>query len=169
MSSTEQALVVAGIAAGASIAAALIAAAAAYFATIRDRRRVLYGEAFKSALGWVEMLYRVRRRSGVDDAAINERFHALQESLTYYDGWIASESLFMARSYRRLVKAVKTETEPLIQQAWETKPDVKAVGAVAEDPSFRSQSDVFMKDVRSYLSPLQFRKIAVVWRNREEP
>lgn len=170
MSATEQALIVAGIAAGATIGAALIAAIAASFATIRGRRRVLYGEAYKAALGWTEMLYRVRRRSGADDAAIIERFHDLQESLTFHEGWIASESKFVARSYRRLVQSVKTATEPLIRQAWNEDVRLSPGNATTADahPTFDAEADSFLKDVRGHLSMWQFRKIAVYWRNKED-
>lgn len=167
LTETERALVVAGIAASATLVAATIAATAAYLASKRERRRLLYGEAFKAALGWHEMLYRVRRRRTDNEGELVETFHELQERLTYYQGWIASESRYMERSYKRLVAAVKGGTEPLIRQAWESP--VRPVPGNAlpadEHPTFDAESSRFLQDVRSFLSPLYFRKLAVVWRN----
>lgn len=170
MSETERALVVAGIAAMATVSAAIIAAVASYLATKRDRRRILYGEALKAALGWKEMLHRVRRRTKDNEGQIVELFHGLQESILYYEGWIASESRYMARSYRRLVQTVKIETEPLIQEAWSQSIRPAPGNAIDSDihPNFSRASDDFMKDVRSYLSVWQLRKLAVFWRNRED-
>lgn len=171
MSDGEQALLIAGMAGTATLLAALIAAIAAYLASKRDRRRLLYGEAFKAALGWVELLYRVRRRSGKNDDNIVASFHTLQESLTYYEGWIASESKYMARSYRRLVKAVKDQTESPITAAWDEpiRPRPGIARSDEEHPDLRIEGDVFMRDVRAYLSPWQLRKIWVACRNWDEP
>ena len=168
MSDTERALIVAGIAAIATLGAALIAAVAAYLAGKRDRRRSLYGEAYKAALGWVELLYRVRRRTAESEMHLVDRFHDHQESLNFYVGWIAAESKYMSRSYGRLVKAVKGVTEPLITAAWNEGLRPFPGNAVPEDthPDLTIESNRFLKDVRAHLSPWKFRKIAVAWRNR---
>src|SRR4051812_46812472 len=107
LTETERALIVAGIAAAATLVAASMAGMAAYLASRRERRRLLYGEAFKAAMGWHEMLYRVRRRRDDNAGEIVDQFHELQERLTFYQGWIASESRYMERSYKRLVSEVK--------------------------------------------------------------
>jgi hypothetical protein len=166
---TETKLAVAGIAAGAAIAGAMIAAIAAYLSTKRDRRRLLYGEAFKAALGWQEMLYRVRRRAKGGEAAIVDKSHDLQEELTYYEGWMGSESKYMARSYRRLVRAVKQGTESHITTAWSESIRPVPGNATEEDvhPRFQTESDGFLRDVRAYLSPWQWRKFGMMWRNRK--
>lgn len=167
LTETERALLVAGIAASATLVAALVAVVSAYFASKRERRRLLYGEAFKAALGWHEMLYRVRRRREENAGEIVEKFHELQERLTYYQGWIASESRYMERSYKKLATAVKRGTEQLIRQAWEDPVRPIPGNALPEDehPNFDVEASRFLQDVRSYLSPLYFRKLAVVWRN----
>ena len=170
MTDTERALLVAGIAATATVSAAIIAALAAYLATRRDRRRQLYGEALKAALGWREMLYRVRRRQKSNQADLVDKFHDLQEQLTYYQGWIGSESRYVARSYRRLVKAVKDGTQELITATW-NEPIRELPGNALptdEHPSFDVEADAFLRDVRGHLSPWKPRKIGVYWRNRED-
>lgn len=168
MSETERALLVVAIAAIATLTVAVLAALANHFAIRRDRRRQLYGEAFKTALGWREMLYRVRRRGPGQERALIEQFHDLQEQLLYFGGWISSESKYMARSYRRLVRAVKVATEPLIRDAWEA--DLRPVpgNATPADahPSVNGEAEAFMLDVRWHLSPWKFRKLAVWFSNR---
>ncbi len=169
LTETERALVVAAIAAAASLFAVTITAIAAYLATKRDRRRTLYGEAFKVALGWQEMLYRVRRRQPDDGPALLKKFHELQENLTYYQGWIGSESKYMERSYRRLVRAVKQGTEQHIVDAWAAPTRAIPGQALPEDshPQFDLEADEFLRDVRGHLSLQPWRKLAVVWRNRK--
>jgi hypothetical protein len=161
---------VAGITAGATVTAAIIAAVAAYFASRRERRRVLYSEAFKAALGWQEMLYRVRRRTLDNQSETVAMFHELQERITYYEGWIGSESKFMARSFRRLVRAVKDGTETQITKAWGEPIRAIPGNATPDDdhPRFVTESEAFLKDVRGYLSPWQFRKLWVVGRNKDK-
>jgi len=51
------------VAATAAISAVAVAVLSAFLARIfaqRDRRRQLYGEAFRTALAWREMVYRVK-------------------------------------------------------------------------------------------------------------
>lgn len=166
MTEVQRTILIAGIAAFATVSAASIAALAAYFSGKRERRRLLYGEAYKAALGWSEMLYRVRRRH-VNDSEVVEQFHELQERITYYRGWIGSESRYMQRSFDRFVKAVKDGTEQLITEAWD-EPERPLPGNAKPDdkhPIFDTESKAFLRDVRSYLSPLCFRKIAVIRRN----
>ena len=169
MTTSDTALVAAGITAAASIAVGVIGALAAYFAVKRDRRRVLYSEATKAAVAWEEMLYRVRRRQSGDEASLVAQFHELQDQLTYYASWIASESKYMARSYGKLVEGTKSTTNPLISRAW--KEPIRALpgDATSEDkhPDLSRFTEAFLADVRSHLSPIFPRKIAVAWRNRK--
>jgi hypothetical protein len=69
------------------------------------RQRDLFSKAYEAAMGWNEMLYRIRRRADGDEAdrALVERFHELQEQIDYYEGWTASEGRFIGKSYCRLV------------------------------------------------------------------
>jgi len=168
LTDSEHALVVAGIAAGASLLVAFLAALFAYLATKRDRRRVLYGEALRAALTWQEMVYRVRRRRDGAESALMERFHDMHDQLAYYQGWIGSESKYMERSYRRLVSRIKSGTEPLITAAWgeSIRPLPANSNESDQHEDFRPDVERFLNDVRSHLSPLPWRKLAAVARNR---
>lgn len=165
----NSALIVAIIAGSVAVTVAVIGALAAYLASKRQQRRTTYSEAVRAATSWTELLYRVRRRRRDQGPAIVELFHQAQEGLAYYTAWVGAESEYMARSYRRLVKAVKDETEVEIQQAW-----IDAVRPVPGDaipgehhPDIDEAVGAFLKDVRSHLSPWPWRKLAMVWRNRK--
>jgi hypothetical protein len=166
---TEQALLVAGIAATATVVVTLLGAFLTYRSSRRERRRALYSDAIKAAVGWKEMLYRVRRRRRGQGDELIRAFHELQDQLTYYEALIGTESKYMKRSYDRLVKAVKTATQPLITQAWSDNLRPIPGNAVAGDthPDLSDPVDMFLLDVRSHLAPGLVRKLAVWWRNRE--
>ncbi len=169
ITTTQTDLLVAGIPAAATIVVALLAALTAYLANKRENRRHLYSEATKAALAWEEMLYRVRRRSGDQDRDLVNRFHDGQDQITYYRAWVGSESMYMQRSYDRLVSGVKQTTGELITGAWAD--DIRPVPGNALPgetmPDLSRFTDAFLKDVRSQLSPWFWRKLAVRWRNRE--
>lgn len=166
LTDTERALIVAAIPATATVMVAILAALAAYLASRRDRRRTLYSEAVRAALAWREQLYRVRRRDDGQERALTDRFHELQEQLSYYEAWIGSESKYLCRSFGRLVHTTKTRTEPLIKSAWAQDPGADWSGA--ENPDLSVATSSFLKDVRSHLSPWPWRKVALAWRNRKD-
>jgi hypothetical protein len=155
------------IPAATATAVASLSALAAYLASKRERRRVLYSEATKAAVAWEEMLFRVRRRSADQERELIDTFHTLQDDLTYHRGWVGSESRYMKRSYDKLTTEVKRATTDLITEAW-TKPVRPAPGNALPDDVFPELApfiDAFLCDVRSHLSPWFWRKLAVVWRN----
>jgi len=135
----------------------------------RDRRRTLYAEAYRVALGWNEMLYRIRRRiDGPEQmAALVEQFHSLQEQITFYQGWITTESPGLGRSYDRLVRHVKSETEELIRQAWRRSGRAPDHDAPADEkhPNIRPECSRFLADVRDHLSPWPWSRHRVETRN----
>ena len=136
----------------------------------RDRRRQMYGEAFRVALEWREIVYRVRRRDNTTDhdRALVDRYHELQERLDYYEGWIGSESRYMRRSFKRLVKAVKDATKDALQSAWNTKGKLGNADPDDRHPQIeQSAMDNYLRDVRSHLSLQPWRWIAVRCRNKE--
>ena len=157
------------IPASAAIIVAVLSALAAYLAAKRERRRSLYSEAVKAAVAWEEMLYRVRRRGEGAERDLIDRFHELQDNLTFYSAWVGSESKYMSRSYKNLTKSVKSATEDLIKAAW--KEPIRPVPGDALDgephPDIDRYVEAFLADVRSHLSPLPWRKLAVAWRNRK--
>jgi hypothetical protein len=137
----------------------------------RDTRRNLHSEAYKAALAWREMLYRVRRRPPDDTAnwRLIDRFHELQEELDYYQGWLCTESRYLGHSYSRMVGKIKTECEPRLVAAWKAPLRDPSEGApVGEDhPQITETTTMFLRDVRSYLSFWQLPKLFVMWRNRK--
>lgn len=143
----------------------------AYFAAKRQQRRATYSEAVRAATAWKELLYRVRRRQKGQAPTIIELFHQAQDNLSYYEAWVGAESQYMARSYARLVKAVKQSTETLIREAW--KDAIRRVPGDARPsdahPDLDDAVKAFLQDVRSHLSPWPWpwRKIAMVCRNRK--
>ncbi|WP_280483618.1 hypothetical protein [Nocardia farcinica] len=149
----------------------MVAVLSALFARIfaqRDRRRQMFGEAFRAALEWREMLYRVRRRDNTDEGerAVIDKFHDLQERLDYYEGWIGSESKYMRRSYRKLVSEAKKATRDLIREAWDSPG--KRGNAENNDEQPMINPDVqggFLRDVRHHLSLQPWRWALVVVRN----
>jgi hypothetical protein len=121
----------------------------------RDRRRTLYSEAYKAALAWVEMLYRVRRRDPERPYELAAQFHKLQEDIDFYQGWIESESIAFGRAYQRLVLEVKALTLPDIQAAWATGPvDPQHGFSLQGDthPPVESAKQQFLRDLRAHLS-----------------
>lgn len=160
------------IAACVAIVLAALGGLAGYVTGKRERQRDLYSKAYKAAMGWREMLYRVRRRAAGDEAerALIERFHELQEELDYYQGWIASESPWLGRSYCRLVADVKASCRQDIVAAWgETERRTAALGTLEGDnsPDCGQTSERFLFDVRSHLSIWVLPKLLVVGRNRK--
>ncbi|MET8776602.1 hypothetical protein ABZV58_16465 [Nocardia sp. NPDC004654] len=171
LTDTEVKLILAGAAAASAIAVAIFSAFATRIFSQRDRRRQMYGEAFRAALEWREMLYRVRRRNNTDecDRAITDRFHDLQERLDYYEGWIGSESEYMRRSFRKLVSASKSATLPHIRDAWD-RPGKTGNSDSSDvhpniDPNVRRK---FLQDVRDHLSFQPWRWLRIIIRNWQE-
>lgn len=161
------ALVTAGIA----VLLAVLRAVGLVITGKRERRRALYSEAYRSAMAWRELLYRVRRRAYGAEAEreLIDAFHDLQEKLDYYEGWTASESLWMGRSYCRLVSEIKDSTRAPIRAAWEEADRRKPSEGTRDDdvlPDVTATRDSYLKDVRDHLSLNPLWKIAVVWRNR---
>ncbi|HUY24705.1 MAG TPA: hypothetical protein VMV09_05295 [Candidatus Saccharimonadales bacterium] len=142
------------------VGAAVAAAVSIYLAwrahqeNVRERRRATYSEAYKAAMGWVEMVYRVRRRSNKEDPKLVELFHERQEAITYFQGWIATESEVMGRAYRDLVDSLRGATEKLLQEAWASDPAPPWASGHGKGPrpDCQGASDKFLKQVRDHLS-----------------
>jgi hypothetical protein len=162
-----------------AVGAAVIAGSAAVGSTIaatvrgpRERRRTLYSDAFRDALAWQECLYRVRRRdnSPEQQRELIERMHDLQERINHHRAWLASESVYLARSYCRLVAHVKKECLPLINRAWQTPgedPSSTNHGSQVHPRDIDAQASRFLFDVRLHLwSSLIIPSIVLYFRNR---
>lgn len=169
LSKTEHDLLIAAIPAAAALCVGLLSALAAYLASKRERRRALYSEATKAAVAWGEMLYRVRRRRVDQEWELVSLFHEVQAQITYYDAWVGSESVYIKRSYDRLVREIKFASRDLIRSAWDAEPAARPGNAPLDEvnPDVSMHVDRFLRDVRSQLSPWPWRKLAVRWRNRD--
>lgn len=170
LTATHATLVAAGIAALSAVTVAVLSAFIARIYVGRDRRRQMYGEAFRAALEWQEMVYRVRRRENTkeNDRVITDKFHELQERLAFYEGWIGSESKFMRRSFERLVTAAKEATQDEINAAWAKRGTTGSADANDHRPVIeQSATDGYLRDVRAHLSLQPWRWMGVAWRNRE--
>jgi hypothetical protein len=97
---------------GVTVLLAVLRALALWATGKRDRQRELYIRAYKTAMAWRGMVYRVRRRAeGVEaERTLIDRFHELQEEIDYYQGWTAGESRWMGRSFCGPVAAIKEAT-----------------------------------------------------------
>jgi hypothetical protein len=136
------------------ILAAVIAGSFVWYQARGDRRRTLYSNAYKAAMSWVEMVYRVRRRCDGQEQELVARFHDAQEEIAYHEGWLSTESAALGRSYCRFVAAVREAAIPLIQASW--KEPVRPLAEHTRDgdghPDVRAARDAFLIDVREHLS-----------------
>jgi hypothetical protein len=148
---------------GAAIPATIAAVIAIYVNVVgrkredTQRRRDLYSEAYKLALEWCELIYRVRRRApdGSQDRELVERFHAMQESIAYYEGWLSIENKELGMAYQRFLAQVVLECRPLLREAW-AKPGREPTEPTPDDekgPRLRQAKEAFLCDVRRYLQP----------------
>lgn len=137
----------------------------------QSRQRDLFSKAYGSAMGWNELLYRVRRRPNTPEAnaALVDRFHELQEQIDYYEGWTASEGAAIGRSYCQFVKDVKEATEALIQEAWQRPGRVPGDPAPNGDvhPNLHPARMRFLADIRSQLSLVLLPRLFVIYRNQK--
>lgn len=132
-------------------------------------RKKLFASAYKAALSWQEMLYRVRRR-GVGTKVERElvsKFHDIQEDLNYYQGLLSAESDFMGRSYKKLTKTIKYSTLKLIQDAWSKggRSSKKITPETDIHPNNSDAEDSFLMDCRDWLS--WYRWPLVLLRNKK--
>jgi len=93
--------------------------------TARERKRRMCADALADALAWLELPYRVRRRT--DDssevlAQLAQRAHDLQERLLFHRSWLCMELPGAWQQYDDLVTAIKEATREPLQQAWAHPP-----------------------------------------------
>ncbi|MEJ7783473.1 MAG: hypothetical protein WKF96_01635 [Solirubrobacteraceae bacterium] len=134
---------------------ALITLAINRYIDRRDRRRSLYADAYKAALAWVEMLYRVRRRDPDNPYPVADQFHKLQEDIDFHQAWICTESQALGRAYERLVLTVKALTAEDIKRAWidpPCKPEDSFSLAMETHPPVAEAKRQFMGDLQDHLS-----------------
>jgi hypothetical protein len=150
-------------------AVALTVAALNMYLNRADRRRDLYSAAYRAALAWVELFYRVRRRDKDNPRELVALFHQAQEDIDYHQGWLTTESAELGRAYATFVAKVKAETRPLIQQAWTEDPCDLATGMDVLDgdrPDVETAKRQFLSDVSDHLSLSPERRLKLKARYR---
>jgi hypothetical protein len=97
-----------------------------------SRRREMYAKAFAAVAAYKEFPYVVRRRrSGAAAIAADERvriseaLRTVQQDLSYYSAWMATESARVASTYRALVADTRRIAGQQIHIAWTTPPPKK--------------------------------------------
>jgi hypothetical protein len=159
------------IAAVVAASVALTSVAVAATNARRDRRRDLYGDAYRTTMSWIEMAYRAYHAPPADREFL-EMYHALWENVRYYEGWLLFESRELGYSFARFKQAVQGVCDPFIEKVWlegttEAKPlDQLPVEATPE--TFENELNWFLRDTREHLSPNPFRRAAMRRRVRRQ-
>jgi hypothetical protein len=151
-----------GAVVGAAITAVVALAGAIYVSVVgrkaeeRNRRRDLYSRGYRSALGWCEAIYRVRRRAsdGSEDRELVKHFHAMQEEIAYYQGWLAMETPELGRAYRVFVKTVLAQCAPLLQDSWahQGREPTEPTPETERHPDITAATREFERDMEEHLS-----------------
>ena len=160
------AAIVAGLA---SIGAILLRAFGLLVTGQLERQRNLFGEAYRAAMSWREMLYRVRRRENNPETEylLVNAFHDLQQEIDYYEGWAASEGKSIGRSYCRLVRDTKAATATPLKHAWSQPGRDPGLPAPPDEdhPDISAVRARFLFDVRCQLSLFLLPRALVYLRN----
>jgi hypothetical protein len=137
----------------------------------RDRRRQLYSDAFRAATSWVEVLYRVRRRSEASQDAIVSRLHQIYEEIEYFQGWLSTEAPELGRSYATLVEAIRMKVNEPLRVAWSVPARPPWVGTPTNEvlPDVREAEEKYLQDIRDHLSPWWWVQRRVKERNPPKP
>ena len=156
LSDAQSALIAAAITAAIGLAGVIYVSVVGRKAEERNRRRDLYSQGYRSALAWCEAIYRVRRRAsdGSEDRELVKNFHAMQEDIAYYQGWLAMETPELGRAYRVFVKAVMAQCRSLLQDAW-TRAGREPTEPTPENephPQIDAAARAFERDMQEHLS-----------------
>lgn len=86
-----------------------------------NRRRDRYAAAVATLVAWVELPYRIRRRT--DDAPetlarLAEVGHALQEQLACHEAWISTENARVAAVYAQALRSIRPLVGTAMEEAW---------------------------------------------------
>lgn len=96
-------------------------------------RRDRYAQAVQALVAWVELPYRVRRRT--DDSpetlsALASLGHDLQERLACHQAWIGTEHPALARTYEQTLSIINRAVAPAVNDAWNSPPVTSAPGMI---------------------------------------
>ena len=123
-----------------------------------ERKRRACAEAISDALSWLELPYRIRRRTDDTDDTLRslaERIHNLQERLLFHENWLRVEIPQTSQQYRDLVQRVKKKAGPAMQDAWKASPVASANAMNIGDLGMGSVDNLvlaFTERVRSQLA-----------------
>ena len=86
-----------------------------------NRRRDRYANAVATLVAWIELPYRVRRRT--DDSpetltALANHGHDLQEQLACHEAWIATENSDVAANYAEARRTIGAVVGDALREAW---------------------------------------------------
>lgn len=89
-----------------------------------NRRRDRYATAVATLVAWIELPYRVRRRT--DDnpetlTALANRAHEMQEQLACHEAWISTENCGVAAVYADARKTIGSLVGAALQEAWSSE------------------------------------------------
>ena len=158
------------IAAGIAAVVALVSIAVAATNARRDRRRHLYGDAYRTTMSWIEMAYRAYH-AAPGDREFLASYHKLWEDVRYYEGWLLFESTELGYSFARFKDAVQQVCDRFIEQAWlERSEDAKPLTVLpveAKPETFEMELNAFLRDSREFLSPNPLRRAAMRRRIRD--
>ena len=171
---TNTTTVVIGLAT-AALAGGLLTGLVNYTKSQRARRRRIVAEAVEVAFDRVEILYKIRRRPtdsallGKDELTIRDEMHRIQSKTEYYIAILSSESVWFGACYEKLIGEIKKQTEPLLQEAWEQKPEGVGVKLkAAKHPDLKAARKEFILETQRYFSPLRriyFASVFRLWRS----
>ena len=133
-------ITVAAIGAAASVFAAASSVLVTNVKERRNRKRDTYGQAFRAVAMYKEYPYIIRRRRGGDAsiaaderARISVELQKVQEDLSYFTGWVGTESPRVASSYRELVRRTREIVGWQMHEAWLAEPNTTDLGMNMQD------------------------------------
>ena len=154
----------------AAVLAAIIADFASFVVFVAERylaslarRREKAAAALSDALLWIEMPYRIARRTGDDTAALaalTNTMHELQERHLFNRAWIQVEVPEAYDAYVSLIDDIRSQCGPNLTAAWQrlpaTKPADMNLGAIYL-VDVQTKIDAYVQAVRAALRPWKIR------------
>lgn len=114
-----------GLPALVALLTALATTAVARSNAAADRRRVRYAEAVATLVAWIELPYRVRRRTSDDPTtltALADRGHELQERMAFDQAWINTQSVDVGEAYKEARVSIGPLVGGAVRSAWDSPP-----------------------------------------------
>lgn len=124
-------LLVALIAAAASLSVAALGAIGTRLGDAATRRRDGYTQAIAELFAWAELPFRVRRRasnSAAERVRLGDHGHELQQAIRCRQTWVRSENAWVGRVLADVVDDLRAIVAPSLQDAWASPPIRTAAG-----------------------------------------